>query len=177
MMAFHHDGKPSSAVVWMDKSEEAAKLMDMKDKEFEEEMTQRSCNVLGPLKLASNRSLWPIISQIADRICSQRLALIGETAHVVPPIGAQGLNMSLTDIKILSELDEQYPDDLGSTHSLIEYQKNRIADIRQRVIGVSTLNHISISENKVVQNMRAFGLENFFQVPAVKNRVMKLGLG
>ena len=68
--------------------------------------------------------------------------------------------MSLADIKILSELDKQYPDDLGSTHSLIEYQKNRIADIRQRVIGVSTLNHISISENKVVQNMRAFGLEN-----------------
>ena len=172
-----HDGKPSSAVVWMVKSEKATKLMDMKDKEFEEEMTQRSCNVLGPLKLASKRSLWPIISQIADRIYSQRLALIGETAHVVPPIGAQGLNMSLADIKILSELDKQYPDDLGSTHSLIEYQKNRIADIRQRVIGVSTLNHISISENKIVQNMRAFGLENFFQVPAVKNRVMKLGLG
>ena len=161
----------------MDKSEEAAKLMDMKDKEFEEEMTQRSCNVLGPLKLASKRSLWPIISQIADRIYSQRLALIGETAHVVPPIGAQGLNMSLTDIKILSELDKQYPDDLGSTHSLNEYHKNRIADIRQRVIGVSTLNQISISENKVVQNVRAFGLENFFQVPAVKNRAMKLGLG
>ena len=172
-----YDGKPSSAVVWMDKSEKATKLMDMKDKEFEKEMTQRSCNVLGPLKLASKRSLWPIISQIADRIYSQRLALIGETAHVVPPIGAQGLNMSLADIKILSELDKQYPDDLGSTHSLNEYQKNRIADIRQRVIGVSTLNQISISENKVVQNMRAFGLENFFQVSALKNRAMKLGLG
>ena len=172
-----HDGKPSSAVVWMDKSEKAAKLIDMKDKEFEKEMTQRSCNILGPLKLASKRSLWPIISQIADRIYSQRLALIGETAHVVPPIGAQGLNMSLADIKILSELDKQYPDDLGSNYSLNEYQKNRIADIRKRVIGVSTLNHISISENKVVQNIRAFGLENFFQVPAVKNQAMKLGLG
>ena len=112
------------------------------------------------MKLASKRSLWPIISQIADRIYSQRLALIGETAHVVPPIGAQGLNMSLADIKILSELDKQYPDDLGSTHSLNEYQKNRIADIRQRVIGVSTLNQISISENKIVQNMRL--LENMF---------------
>ena len=172
-----HDGKPSSAVVWMDKSENAAKLMDMKEKEFEEEMTRRSCNILGPLKLASKRSIWPIISQIADRIYSQRLALIGETAHVVPPIGAQGLNMSLADIKILSDLNKKYPDELGSTHSLTEYQKNRIADIRQRVIGVSTLNHISISENKVVQNIRAFGLENFFQVPAVKTSAMKLGLG
>ena len=172
-----HDGKPSSAVVWMDKSDKAAKLMEMENNEFEEEMTRRSCNILGPLKLASKRSLWPIISQVADRIYSQRLALIGETAHVVPPIGAQGLNMSLADIKFLSDLDKKYPDDLGSIHSLNEYQKNRIADIRQRVIGVSTLNHISISESKVVQNMRAFGLENLFQVPAVKNSVMKLGLG
>ncbi len=172
-----HDGKPSSAVVWMDKSDKAAKLMEMENNEFEEEMTRRSCNILGPLKLASKRSLWPIISQVADRIYSQRLALIGETAHVVPPIGAQGLNMSLADIKFLSDLDKKYPDDLGSIHSLNEYQKNRLADIRQRVIGVSTLNHISISESKVVQNMRAFGLENFFQVPAVKNSVMKLGLG
>ncbi len=172
-----HNGKPSSAVVWMDKSENAAKLMDMKEKEFEEEMTRRSCNILGPLKLASKRSIWPIISQIADRIYSQRLALIGETAHVVPPIGAQGLNMSVADIKLLNDLNKKYPDELGSTHSLTEYQKNRIADIRQRVIGVSTLNHISISENKVVQNIRAFGLENFFQVPTVKNSAMKLGLG
>ena len=107
----------------MDKSEKAAKLMEMKNKEFEEEMTQRSCNILGPLKLASKRSLWPIISQVADRIYSERLALIGETAHVVPPIGAQGLNMSLADIKFLSDLDRKYPDDLGSTHSLNEYQK------------------------------------------------------
>ena len=172
-----HNGKPSSAVVWMDKSENTAKLLDMKEKEFEEEMTRRSCNILGPLKLASKRSMWPIISQVADRIYSQRLALIGETAHVVPPIGAQGLNMSVADIKLLSDLNKKYPDELGSTHSLTEYQKNRIADIRQRVIGVSTLNHISISENKVVQNIRAFGLENFFKVPAVKNSAMKLGLG
>ena len=85
--------------------------------------------------------------------------------------------MSLADIKLLSDLNKKYPDELGSIHSLTEYQKNRIADIRQRVIGVSTLNHISISESKVVQNIRAFGLENFFQVPAVKNRAMKLGLG
>ena len=121
--------------------------------------------------------MWPIISQIADRLYSQRLALIGETAHVVPPIGAQGLNMSLADIKVLSDLDQKYPDQLGSTDTLNEYQKNRIVDIRQRVAGVSALNQISISSNKLVQNIRAFGLENFFQVPAIKHTTMKLGMG
>ena len=121
--------------------------------------------------------MWPIISQIADRLYSQRLALIGEAAHVVPPIGAQGLNMSLADIKCLNDLDQKYPDQLGSMDTLREYQKNRIFDIRQRVAGVSALNQISISSNKLIQNIRAFGLENFFQIPAIKQTTMKLGMG
>ena len=171
------DGKPSSAIVWMESGEKAKNLMQMEAKEFEREMTARSCNILGPLKLASKRSLWPIISQIADRLCSKRLALVGETAHVVPPIGAQGLNMSLADIKLLNDLDQKYPNDFGEIHTLNEYQKHRIVDIRRRVVGVSALNKISISDNKLVQNIRAFGLENFFQLPAIKNNIMKLGMG
>ncbi len=172
-----NNGKPSSAIVWMENGEKAKRLMEMETKSFEREMTVRSCNILGPLKLASKRSLWPIISQIADRLYSQRLALIGETAHVVPPIGAQGLNMSLADIKVLSDLDQKYPGQLGSIDILKEYQKNRIFDIRQRVAGVSALNQISISSNKLVQNIRSFGLENFFQIPAIKHSTMKLGMG
>ena len=172
-----NNGKPSSAIVWMENGEKTKRLMEMETKSFEREMTVRSCNILGPLKLASKRSLWPIISQIADRLYSQRLALIGETAHVVPPIGAQGLNMSIKDIKFLNNLDQKYPDQLGSMDILNEYQKNRIFDIRQRVAGVSALNRISISSNKLVQNVRAFGLENFFQVPAIKHATMKLGMG
>ena len=172
-----NEGKPSSAIVWMENGEKAQNLMEMETKTFESNMTFRSCNILGPLQLASKRTLWPIISQIADRLYSQRLALIGETAHVVPPIGAQGLNMSLADIKVLSDLDQKYPDQLGSIDTLKEYQKNRIFDIRQRVAGVSALNQISISRNKLVQNIRAFGLENFFQIPAIKRSTMKLGMG
>ena len=171
------EGKPSSAIVWMENGEKAKNLMEMETKEFERELTVRSCKILGPLRLASKRSLWPIISQIADRLYSQRLALVGETAHVVPPIGAQGLNMSLADIKVLIDLDLKYPGQLGSIDLLKEYQKNRIFDIRQRVAGVSALNQISISSNKLVQNIRSFGLENFFQIPAIKHSTMKLGMG
>ena len=172
-----YNGKPSSAIVWMENGEKATNLLEMETKNFEHEMTIRSCNILGPLKLASNRSIWPIISQVADRLFSNRLALIGETAHVVPPIGAQGLNMSLADIKCLNDLDQKYPDQLGSMKTLKEYQENRIFDIKQRVAGVSALNQISKSSNKVIQNIRAFGIDNFFQVPAIKHTAMKLGIG
>ena len=61
--------------------------------------------------------------------------------------------------------------------TLKEYQENRFFDIKQRVAGVSALNQISKSNNKVIQNIRAFGIDNFFQVPAIKHTAMKLGIG
>jgi 2-octaprenyl-6-methoxyphenol hydroxylase len=85
--------------------------------------------------------------------------------------------MSLADIKLLNDLDQKYPNELGEIHTLNKYQKNRIVDIRRRIVGVSALNKISISDNKLVQNIRAFGLENFFQLPTIKNNIMKLGMG
>ena len=85
--------------------------------------------------------------------------------------------MSLADIKVLSDLDEKYSNDLGSAHTLKKYQNSRITDIRQRVFGVSALNQISISRNRAIQNIRAFGLENLFRLPVIKNSAMKLGMG
>ena len=73
--------------------------MALSPEAFEAEMSERSCHILGPLALATKRSIWPIIAQLAERISAKRVALIAEAAHVVPPIGAQGLNMSLSDIK------------------------------------------------------------------------------
>jgi 2-octaprenyl-6-methoxyphenol hydroxylase len=73
---------------------------------FEAEMTERSAHLFGPLTLVSRRTVWPIISQTARALCAERVALVAEAAHVVPPIGAQGLNMSLADIRTLLDLAE-----------------------------------------------------------------------
>ncbi|MGL5008585.1 MAG: FAD-dependent monooxygenase, partial [Paracoccaceae bacterium] len=89
---------PSSAVVWMETGPEAARLMALSDEDFAAAASERSVHTLGPLTLASRRTTWPIISQIAHTLTGERTALIAEAAHVVPPIGAQGLNMSLADI-------------------------------------------------------------------------------
>ena len=96
-----YEGKPCSAIVWMDSSAASQARLDMDVSAFEAEMTDRSAHLFGPLKLASRRTIWPIISQRAERLSGQRLALIAEAAHVVPPIGAQGLNMSLADTACL----------------------------------------------------------------------------
>ena len=106
------DGLPSSAVVWMERGPEVARLMALDAPEFEAAANARSCQILGPLTLAGRRLVWPMIAQIADRMAGERLALMAEAAHVVPPIGAQGLNMSLADLAALLDLAQTH--DLGS---------------------------------------------------------------
>ena len=67
------DDLPCSAVVWMDRGPEAVRLFSLPEAEFAAAMTERSCNLLGPLTLASRRTLWPIISQIARRFSGQKV--------------------------------------------------------------------------------------------------------
>ena len=109
-----HEGQPCSAVVWMERGPEATRLAALPEASFEAEMSARSADLYGPLTLASRRTLWPIVSQIADQMTSERVALVAEAAHVVPPIGAQGLNMSLADIAALLEIAQANPDDPGA---------------------------------------------------------------
>jgi 2-octaprenyl-6-methoxyphenol hydroxylase len=107
------DGETGSAVVWMETGPEVARLAALPVPAFEAEMTARSCRHPGPLTLASRRSVWPIISQIAARMSGPRTVLMAEAAHVVPPIGAQGLNMSLADLPACGTWP-QHPDDPGT---------------------------------------------------------------
>ncbi|WP_299283334.1 UbiH/UbiF family hydroxylase [uncultured Tateyamaria sp.] len=172
-----HEGMPSSAVVWMDDGPLAQARFDMDVTEFEAEMTARSCHVLGPLTLASKRTIWPIISQRAERLSATRLALIAEAAHVVPPIGAQGLNMSLADTATLLDLAIARPEGLGDAQMLEAYHKARFGDIRMRVAGIDLLNRASQAKSPLARDARAFGLNALHQVAPVRKTLMQLGLG
>ena len=93
-----------SAVVWMEEGPKAATLAAIAAADFDAALAERACGILGEIRLAGPRRLWPIVAQLADRLDGPRTALVAETAHVVPPIGAQGLNMSLADIAALLDL-------------------------------------------------------------------------
>ena len=128
-----HEGRPSSAVVWMNAAREAERLAALDAGDFEDAMTERSAGLYGPLRLASQRTLWPIITQAAERLAGARLALVAEAAHVMPPIGAQGLNMSLRDLETLLDLAEAAPERLGDRDMLDAYARARAPDIRLRL--------------------------------------------
>lgn len=172
-----HDGLPSSAVVWMERGPEVQRLADLPQTAFEAAMTDRSCALFGPLTLASRRTVWPIISQVADRMSAERVALVAEAAHVVPPIGAQGLNMSLGDMRVLLDLAQAAPQRLGDRQMLETYHRRRHTEVRARVTGIDLLNRASMMEARPLRDLRAAGLNAIYSLGPVRKTMMQMGLG
>lgn len=171
------DGTPASAVVWMERGPEIARLSALPKAAFEAEMTARSAGVLGPLTLASRLTTWPIITQLAARMFGQRLALMAEAAHVMPPIGAQGLNMSLADLSALLDLAVAHPADLGSAEMLSTYHRKRHLEIEARLAGIDLLNRASMQGAPMLRDARAAALNALYAAEPVRKTLMKAGLG
>ncbi len=171
------DGLPCSAVVWMDHGAAVQERAQMDVPAFEAAMSERSCHLLGPLTLVSPRAVWPIINQHADQLTGERVALIAEAAHVLPPIGAQGLNMSLSDIATLLDLAQATPNRLGDAEMLDAFQKARGPDISLRVRGIDLLNRASQVQGQMARDARAAGLRALFALPPVRKMLMQMGLG
>ncbi len=172
-----HDNLPCSAIVWMETGPEAVRLAGLPEAEFEEAMNIRSCRLFGPLKPVSRRTVWPIVSQIAGGMNAQRSALIAEAAHVVPPIGAQGLNMSLGDLRVLLDLARETPEELGSARMLSAYHRRRHPEVRLRVTGIDALNRAAMANAQGLRDMRAATLNALCSVAPLRRALMRAGLG
>ena len=172
-----YDGRPSSAIVWMEEGPEVKRLAELPVPDFEAAMNERSCMLYGPLTLASRRTVWPIISQLADRMYAERVALVAEAAHVVPPIGAQGLNMSLGDMRVLLDLATADPDRLGDAQMLQTYHRRRHLEVTARVRGIDVLNRASMMHTQPLRDARAMTLNAIYSLAPVRKTLMQMGLG
>jgi 2-octaprenyl-6-methoxyphenol hydroxylase len=174
------DGAHQSAIVWMETGPRAAALAAMPEPTFEAALNARACGVLGELRLAGARRAWPIISQIADRLDGPRTALVAEAAHVVPPIGAQGLNMSLRDICTLRDLcleARRGGGDIGAPALLARYHRLRHPDARLRVAGIDALNRAAMAGTPPLTDLRRAGLHLLHALRPLRRTAMRLGLG
>ncbi|WP_010142254.1 UbiH/UbiF family hydroxylase [Oceanicola sp. S124] len=172
-----HEGRHRSAVVWMEDGPRVQQLAALEVEAFEAEMNRRSCEILGPLSLLSRRSVWPIITQVAEHMSGERLALMAEAAHVVPPIGAQGLNMSLGDLRCLRDLARAAPDRLGDARMMAEYDRARHREVQIRAAGIDALNRASQISAQPLRDLRAVGLDALYAAAPVRKVLMQMGLG
>ena len=172
-----HEGRPSSAVIWMEPGREIARLAALPVSDFDIEATARSERVLGRLHLVTGRQAWPIVMQTARALTAQRVALVAEAAHVMPPIGAQGLNTSLADIACLVDLAAARPEGLGDRAMLDTYAERRAGDIALREHGIDALNRLAMAGGPLAQGLRGLGLGVMHDVAPLRRGLMRLGLG
>ena len=171
------EGQHRSAIVWMDRGALTTPRLTQPVEEFERALLDRSARLYGPLKLLGRRAVWPIISQLADRMTAQRTAILAEAAHVVPPIGAQGLNMSLADISTLLDLANKDPNALGDPRMLTRFHRRRWPEVKLRVTGIDLLNRSSMAGSPLLRDMRRLGLKTLHQTPPLRKAAMRAGLG
>jgi 2-octaprenyl-6-methoxyphenol hydroxylase len=119
------------------------------------------------------------MSLIADRYAADRLALVGEAAHAMPPIGAQGLNLGLTDVATLTEVLQDARargQDIGAGAVLAAYERARRPDVLARVAAVDGLNRAVMSKWAPLQALRHLGLSAVDRMGPVKHRLMRQGM-
>ena len=166
-----------SSIVWMNKKETAEQLMILDRKEFNLKLNERSLFVLGEMSQITEASKLPVKIMVAQKLVAQRIVLIGEAAHKLPPIGAQGFNMSVKDIETLLQLSLKNADKLGGAEMLSTFQFRRYPDILAKAFSVGVLNKLAASEQKSFKIIRALGLRAISDIGPLKRGVMRFGLG
>lgn len=167
-----------SSLVWLERPEMARDLAALDDASFIRQLEERLGGLLGRIEAVAPRVSYPMAGLIAERRAARRIALVGETAHAFPPIGAQGLNLTLRDIAALAALLEgpRAASDPGADAVLADYERDRAADVTARVYGVDLLNR-SLIAGPLAGLARGVGLHALKAIPGLKRLAMAEGFG
>jgi 2-octaprenyl-6-methoxyphenol hydroxylase len=143
------------------------------------EIERRAHSIFGKISVENGRGLFPLTVETAESFGRDRIALVGEAAHVIPPIGAQGLNLGLRDAATIAELVVEARRerlDVGSAELLARYDRLRRTDVTNRSIAVDVLNRSLLSDFLPVQGARGFGLYLLDKIMPLRRAVMREGV-
>lgn len=185
---FHRPGGPftlvpmpgnTSSLVWIDTTANIEKMLRLSKKDLELTLQDISQSLLGTLTLQTNPEAWPLKVMKAKSYIAPRIALIAEAAHVLSPIGAQGLNLSLRDAQALhNEIINAMSCglDAGSPAVLKKYESNRSLDISLRVTGTHVFNQIVATDSPFLASLRQLGLRVVSTLSPLRKLAMQEGL-
>jgi 2-octaprenyl-6-methoxyphenol hydroxylase len=158
---------------------EAARLRALDPVARNAEIDRRSHFILGRIEAEPGHGAFPLGVETAQRFAANRVALVGEAAHVIPPIGAQGLNLGLRDAATIAELaTEALRDgaDVGGPEVLRGYERARRLDVTTRTATVDLLNRSLLTDFLPIQGMRGLGLYLLDQVGPLRRALMREGV-
>ena len=168
-----------SSLVFVTDPEEAAHAAALRAPELAAEIERRSHSILGKIEVEPDHGVFPLAVERARLFGARRVALVGEAAHVIPPIGAQGLNLGLRDAASIGELAvaaQRAGRDIGGINVLAAYDKMRRADIGSRLLAVDLLNRTLLTDFLPVQGARGLGLYLLDRIGPLRRALMREGV-
>lgn len=185
---FHRPGGPFtlvpmpgdvSSVVWVEHDDDANAFIKLRRADFERALQERTENLLGRITLETNPESWPLKALRAASLIARRTALMAEAAHVVSPLGAQGLNLSLRDAAVLAEEvadAARRGQDIGAHSVLSRYQFRRRADIMTRSLGTDSLTRMVSNDIGLLRSLRRAGLKTVETLDPLRHFAMNEGV-
>lgn len=164
-----------SSLVWLVEPAEAERVAALDDAAFALAVERQTHSILGAMSVEGARGRVPMGGLSVDRFAANRMALIGEAAHVFPPIGAQGLNLGLRDVAALRDAVAGAADP-GEEAALARYDLSRQADVRLRTGAVDMLNRTLLTDLLPADLMRGAGLLALSRFAPLRRLVMRQGL-
>ena len=172
-------GKRSS-LVWTEKRAEAARITALSEGEFHGELERRFGLHLGEIKALDKPRAFPLFYFVARSFIAERMALVGDAAHVIHPIAGQGLNMGLRDVAALAEVvvdAARLGIDLGQADVLERYQRWRRFDTMAMGFATNSLNFLFSNQSTLLRTVRDIGLGLVDRAPPLKNMFIRQAAG
>lgn len=173
------DGMHQSGLVWVMRPENAEVFLTQKKSEQERQVEERMQSMLGGINFATAPQQFPLSGMIAKKFADNRVAVVGDAAHVFPPIGAQGFNLGLRDVReicLIASNAMSKNEDLGSAKIMDEFNTNRRRDVATRTGAVDMLNRSLLTEFLPIQAVRGLGLFALANIPVLRKFAMRQGM-
>jgi 2-octaprenyl-6-methoxyphenol hydroxylase len=169
-----------SSLVWVMTSDKADDIADLDNAALAREIEHHTHVILGNVTVEPGRGLFPLANVRAESLAARRIVLVGEAGHVVPPIGAQGLNLGIRDAATIGALAAQAwtsRADVGDDRVLAKYDRLRRPDIERRSAAIGFVNRSLLSNPLPVQCARSLGLCLIDRIGPLRRAVMNEGVG
>jgi 2-octaprenyl-6-methoxyphenol hydroxylase len=164
-----------SSIVWNENRADAGALLALDPEDLTRQLEYRFTPKLGAIRLVSRVEGFPFRFQIARRFVAERLALVGDAAHVVHPIAGQGLNLGLRDVAALAETvvaEMRFGLDPGAATPLAAYQRRRRFDVAASGLGLDALNRLFSNDLAPLRLARDLGLRVLDRAPMLKDMLI-----
>lgn len=169
----------ASALILVGSASDTASLMERDDERFADELADRLDGLLGQIESVGPRASFLVAGLTAKSLAARRIALVGEAGHILPPIGAQGLNLGLRDAAALADCVADALGrgaDPGGDDVLHAYRAARRLDVLSRAVGVDLLNRSLLTSLVPLQAARGIILHGLNVLPPLRRMIMRVGL-